>query len=193
MEWVFFNAAQVLPCYIIRLRSTGVDDQQPHHQLPPLLQKYQEEANSESDNAKRRQEKLLARVTKTTTLWYHIAGIFQWLQFWGFQDFLLTSKILSSIFLSKASSWLEYKISKSTLLNPANQAFIKIRLNQLSIMHGSFVISNCDKHLCKEDQDCIVVSSRQASCYKNSCCMLILYNYGTFNWIVTCKDGHWVL
>lgn len=63
MELVFFNASQVLPCYIIKLRSTGLDNkQQPQHQLPPLLQKYQEEANTEDDNAKRKQEKLLARV-----------------------------------------------------------------------------------------------------------------------------------
>ena len=60
---VFFNASQVLPCYIIKLRSTGLDDKkQLQHQPPPLLQKYQEEANTESDNAKRKQEKLLARV-----------------------------------------------------------------------------------------------------------------------------------
>ena len=66
---VFFNASQVLPCYIIKLQSsesTGVDHgKQSHHQLPPLLQRYQEEARTESDDAKRKQEKLLARVGQT--------------------------------------------------------------------------------------------------------------------------------
>ena len=63
MELVFFNASQVLPCYIIKLRSTGFDSKkQSQPQLPPLLQKYQEEENAKDDDAKRKQEKLLARV-----------------------------------------------------------------------------------------------------------------------------------
>ena len=66
LEFVFFNAGQVLPCYIIRLRPTGTGDTKaPLHQLPPLLQKYQAEANND-DNAKKKQEKLLARVTHSS-------------------------------------------------------------------------------------------------------------------------------
>lgn len=60
---MFFNAAQVLPCYIIKLRDTGSGDKKTEtHQLPPQLQKYQEEANTDNDDAKRKREKLLARV-----------------------------------------------------------------------------------------------------------------------------------
>ena len=63
---MFFNASQVLPCYVIRLRFTGLGDKKaPVHHIPPLLQKYQEEVNTANDDAKRKQEKLLARVGTT--------------------------------------------------------------------------------------------------------------------------------
>jgi len=68
MELVFFNASQVLPCYIIRLQDTGLGDDTSHHQPPPLLQKYQESSNAEDDDAKKKQEKLLARVGQLKTL-----------------------------------------------------------------------------------------------------------------------------
>jgi len=61
-ELVFFNAAQVLPCYVIKLHYGPYNKQQHPQQLPPLLQKYQEENDEEITDAKKKQEKLLARV-----------------------------------------------------------------------------------------------------------------------------------
>ena len=61
-ELVFFNATQVLPCYVIKLQHGPIDRQYAVQQLPPLLQKYQEENNEDITDVKKKQEKLLARV-----------------------------------------------------------------------------------------------------------------------------------
>ena len=78
-EMVFFNASQVLPCYIIKLQSSESTrvghGKQSHHQLPPLLQRYQEEARTESDDAKRKHEKLLARVGQTIHMTHKITTL----------------------------------------------------------------------------------------------------------------------
>ncbi|XP_065906292.1 uncharacterized protein [Dysidea avara] len=63
-ELVFFNAAQVLPCYVIKLQHGPIDRQYTVQQLPPLLQKFQEENNEDITDVKKKQEKLLARANK---------------------------------------------------------------------------------------------------------------------------------
>jgi len=59
---VFFNATQVLPCYVIKLHYKPANKQYPTQHLPPLLQKYQEEDSEDATDAKKKQEKLIARV-----------------------------------------------------------------------------------------------------------------------------------
>jgi hypothetical protein len=70
-EWVFFNAAQVLPCYVIQL----YESKKPRHgKLPPhppplaagLLQQQQDDDEdvSERERERLKKDKLLARVSE---------------------------------------------------------------------------------------------------------------------------------
>ena len=68
-EWVFFNAAQVLPCYVIQL----YESKRPRHAVPHppplaagLIQQQQEDDKdvSEKERERQKKDKLLARVSK---------------------------------------------------------------------------------------------------------------------------------
>ena len=68
-EWVFFNAAQVLPCYVIQVFQgrNPKSDQQPVHPPPLAAGLLQEQTNEDEDMPKvekerQRKAKLLARV-----------------------------------------------------------------------------------------------------------------------------------
>lgn len=62
-EWVFFNAAQVLPCYVVQIMSSSTHT----HNLPPLAGLQDLGAGDDSTDTaavalKKKQAKLLARV-----------------------------------------------------------------------------------------------------------------------------------
>ena len=79
-EWVFFNAAQILPCYVIQVSSTPGKRSHTSYHPPPLASLLETSHSSEPSDPQEERErkaKLLARVRKETLLTYrrHLVSI----------------------------------------------------------------------------------------------------------------------